>query len=296
MTNIPQNIVQKLQEIEPTASFSGLLPRVISSSGASYFVKVGSPLEQAQYAGESESLTAIEDAAPSLSPHLFVSSILESGLPYFISEYKELTSLSSEAAVILAKRMATELHSPKPTNSRFGFSIPTYCGITKLSNGWFQRWDECYSAMIGELLVQLEHKGGFDSLCRKGKIIQDVVIPKLLGSLDIEPVILHGDLWSGNVGVEQSTGQPIVFDPASYYGHNEADLSIAYTFGGFPESFFTTYHEYFPKTEPVSQYDLRMKLYELFHYLNHTLIFGGHYEGTADRYMDDLSEATSKLH
>ena len=51
-------------------------------------------------------------------------------------------------------------------------------------------------------------------------------------------------------------------------------LSIAYIFGGFPKSFFTTYHEYFPKTEPVSQYDLRMKLYELFHYLNHTLIFG----------------------
>jgi len=174
MSDIPQNVVQKLQEIEPTASYYGLLPRVISSSGVSYFVKVGSPLEQVQYAGEAESLKAIEDAASSLSPYLFVSGILESGSPYFISEYKELVSLSSKAAVILAKRMATELHCPKPTTSGFGFSIPTYCGITKLSNGWFQHWDECYSAMIGELLAQLEHKGGFHSLCRKGKIIQDV--------------------------------------------------------------------------------------------------------------------------
>jgi len=81
-------------------------------------------------------------------------------------------------------------------------------------------------------------------------------------------------LQSGNVGVDKSTGQPITFDPASYYGHNEADLSIARIFGGFPKSFFTTYHEYFAKTEPVSQYDLRMELYELFRYLNHTLIFG----------------------
>ena len=51
-------------------------------------------------------------------------------------------------------------------------------------------------------------------------------------------------------------------------------LSIARIFGGFPKLFFTTYHEYFPKAEPVGQYDLRMELYELFHYLNHTLIFG----------------------
>ena len=173
-SHIPQNIVEKLQEIEPTASFSGLLPRVISSSGVSYFVKVGSPLEQAQYAGEAESLNAIEDAAPSLSPRLFVSGVLGSGSPYFISEYKELVPLSSKAAVILAKRMATELHCYKPTTSGFGFSIPTYCGITKISNGWFQRWDECYNAMIGQLLEQLEHKGDLHSLCRKGKIVQDV--------------------------------------------------------------------------------------------------------------------------
>jgi protein-ribulosamine 3-kinase len=171
---IPQNIIRKLQEIEPIASFSGLLPRVISSTGVSYFVKFGSPLEQAQYAGEAESLKAIEDAAPSLSPHLFLSGILESGAPYFVSEYKEIVSLSTSAAVILAKRIATELHRPKPTTPGFGFSIPTYCGITKLSNGWFQRWDECYNAMIGDLLIQLEHKGGFDVLCGKGKIIQDV--------------------------------------------------------------------------------------------------------------------------
>ena len=63
----------------------------------------------------------------------------------------------------------------------------------------------------------------------------------LIGSLDIKPVILHGDLWvwkiddmlctlifilfiqSGNVGVDRTTGQPIIFDPASYYGHNEAE-------------------------------------------------------------------------
>ena len=45
-------------------------------------------------------------------------------------------------------------------------------------------------------------------------------------------------------------------------------------FGGIPESFYTTYHEHRPKSEPRDQYDLRQELYQLYHYLNHTVLFG----------------------
>lgn len=51
-------------------------------------------------------------------------------------------------------------------------------------------------------------------------------------------------------------------------------LAIARIFGGFPSSFYFTYHEYQPKSKPVEEYEQRMHLYELIHYLNHTLIFG----------------------
>lgn len=107
------------------------------------------------------------------------------------------------------------------------------------------------------------------------------------------PCITHSLLilvQSGNTGTDQETGQPIIFDPASYYGHNEAEcvpltyrklefltnhsLAIARIFGGIPAIFFTTYHKYMPKTAPVEQYDLRGDLYELYHYLNHTVLFG----------------------
>lgn len=51
-------------------------------------------------------------------------------------------------------------------------------------------------------------------------------------------------------------------------------LAIARIFGGFGPSFFTEYHAHRPKSEPVDEYEERMILYELFHYLNHTLMFG----------------------
>jgi hypothetical protein len=46
-------------------------------------------------------------------------------------------------------------------------------------------------------------------------------------------------------------------------------------FGGFPPSFYTHYHELVPKSEPVEEYEQRQQLYELFHHLNHMLMFGG---------------------
>ena len=45
-------------------------------------------------------------------------------------------------------------------------------------------------------------------------------------------------------------------------------------FEGVPKSFFDAYHQHMPKTEPVGQYELRRDLYEVFHYLNHTVLFG----------------------
>ncbi|KAJ3481729.1 hypothetical protein NLI96_g7469 [Meripilus lineatus] len=100
--------------------------------------------------------------------------------------------------------------------------------------------------------------------------------------------------FSGNTGTDRKTGEPVIFDPSSYFGHNEADLAIARIFGGFPRAFFSTYHEYKPKTEPSDQYELRGDLYQLFHCLNHTVLFGGGYAGSSEAKMDSLLKAFPK--
>jgi fructosamine-3-kinase len=38
--------------------------------------------------------------------------------------------------------------------------------------------------------------------------------------------VLHGDLWSGNIG--SVDGQPSIFDPAVYYGHSEAEFGMSW--------------------------------------------------------------------
>ena len=58
----------------------------------------------------------------------------------------------------------------------------------------------------------------------------------------------------------------VIFDPASFYGHHEFDLAIAEMFGGFTQHFYDAYHRVIPK---APGFDVRLKLYLLFHYLNH---------------------------
>ena len=65
-------------------------------------------------------------------------------------------------------------------------------------------------------------------------------------------------------------------------------------FGGFPSVFWTTYHKHQPKTAPVEQYELRNELYQLYHYVNHTLLFGGGYASSAESKMDILLRAFPK--
>lgn len=87
------------------------------------------------------------------------------------------------------------------------------------------------------------------------------------------PSLLHGDLWSGNVAADVE-GRPVMFDPAPYYGHPEADLGMTRMFGGFTKSFYQAYTEVNP-LDPGWQE--RLDMYLLYHVLNHAVLYGGGY-------------------
>ncbi|CUA68282.1 Ketosamine-3-kinase [Rhizoctonia solani] len=276
-------LIEILQTLFPGDNFtSGRGPRIVSSSGRTYYGKTGTSSETEQYRAETRSLQLMSAAAPGLCPNVVSAS--HEGRPYLISDYLDLSSLSSSAGAssTLARRLASELHASRSENGKYGFECPTFCGATKIDNGWYDTWAEAYSAMIGGLLDKLEKRGSYKELCIRGREVQQKVIPYYLGDRlkGVEPVLCHGDLWSGNVGAD-ANGNPAIFDPSSYYGHNESDLAIGRMFGGFSPRFYEEYHSLRPKSEPVEEYDQRLKLYQLFHYLNHTVLFGGGYSSTS---------------
>ena len=99
-----------------------------------------------------------------------------------------------------------------------------------------------------------------------------------------QPSLLHGDLWSGNRAFD-SLGQPVIFDPAVYYGDREADIAMTELFGGFTSEFYDAYREAWPLDDG---YSVRKTLYHLYHILNHANLFGGSYAQQAESMIDQL--------
>ena len=103
---------------------------------------------------------------------------------------------------------------------------------------------------------------------------------------DYEPSasLLHGDLWGGNWGA--SNEQPVIFDPAVYYGDRESDIAMTHLFGGFGGDFYSAYQESWPMQAGCED---RLKLYQLYHVLNHLNLFGSAYLGRAVQLIQDLN-------
>ncbi|XP_054989189.1 fructosamine-3-kinase isoform X1 [Sorex araneus] len=159
-----------------------------------------------------------------------------------------------------------------PYVTKFGFHTVTCCGFITQVNEWQDDWATFFTRHRLQAQLDLIEKDYADQELRELWARLQVKIPDLFSGLEIVPALLHGDLWSGNVA-EDDAG-PLIYDPASFYGHSEFELAIALMFGGFPRSFFTAYHQKIPK---APGFDQRLLLYQLFNYLNHWNHFGREY-------------------
>ncbi|CAO1614138.1 unnamed protein product [Sympodiomycopsis kandeliae] len=266
------------------------------------FGKCTSAVEQVL--GEAASLNAMQNAFTSagldvdrnqgLTPRVHTWGETESGpKAWLVTDYSDFSGgLSPATQKTLGTKLAQmHLHGTSK-NGKFGFERPTHCGETEQNNSWNDSWASFWADQrIGDLIKRIDKRYGGDAeLVKLEGQMRKSVYPHLLDTLrDVKPAILHGDLWSGNAGQDTSSGEPIIFDPSSYYGHNEAELGIMKMFGGFSSAFFEAYHAVLPRSEPQEFYAQRLQLYELYHHINHALMFGGGgYRSGAIRIMRQL--------
>ncbi len=237
-----------------------------------YFIKINSSnllwMFQAEY-----------DALSQIKSTIDHSDIIVCPKPILTGTYKEHsfllldclnllnTSKSSSDWNALGRGLAS-LHSCR--KDIFGWHRKSTIGSTPQPNNQCDNWIEFWTEHRLLHQVKLAYDSGF-SINGFDRIISK--IGELFKNYDPYPSLIHGDLWSGNVGFEAG-GKPAIFDPASYCADREAEFGIIHMFGGFPDEFFNGYDSILKRSDDFFR---RKYLYQVYHELNHLNLFGGSY-------------------
>ncbi len=183
------------------------------------------------------------------------------------------------AGTALGDRLA-EQH--RVTAQAYGLDHHNYCGATPQANGWRSSWIDFYGQQRLAFQMELAAQNGRLPSARRRRL--EHLIERLDAWIDeqaVQPALLHGDLWGGNWLIA-AQNEPVLIDPAVYFGDREAELAMCRLFGGFPDSFYRAYDEAWP---PAPGRDERVPLYQLYHLLNHLSLFGESYGGQVDRIL-----------
>ncbi|KAK4167282.1 Fructosamine/Ketosamine-3-kinase [Cladorrhinum sp. PSN259] len=301
-----------------------LISTNLDGQSLTFFIKTGSSAaSKLMFEGEYHSLNAIHSVLPSFCPkaHAYGSlgpsattnsnaGVGMSGNYFLATDFLELSSEQGKGSGMSFAQKLAKLHTtPAPvidgSKRMFGFPVPTYCGATVQDNSWKESWVEFYAdnrlrGILKECLRKNSSSrrghGQDEELSEMVEVTAGKVVPRLLGGMVIEPVVVHGDLWSGNqgrgriLGAGQGGGvEEVVYDAACVYGHSEYELGIMRMFGGFGSGFWKEYERLVPKAEPVNEWEDRIRLYELYHHLNHYALFGGSYRSSAMSIMRKLN-------
>lgn len=252
----------------------------VSDGVRRYFVKLNEAAKAAMFEAEAAGLEEIAASGAIRSP-CPVCWGTAGNSAYLVLEHIALGDGSVAAHEKLGHQLA-QMH--RKTDGSHGWRIDNTIGSTPQINtpdsDWIAFWRE---RRLGFQLALAARNGYGAPLQRKGERLVET-FPALFADYTPQPSLLHGDLWGGNWGVD-SQGQPVVFDPAVYYGDRETDIAMTELFGGFSSRFHAAYRESFP-LDPG--YAVRKNLYNLYHILNHLNLFGGSYRAQAESMMERL--------
>ncbi len=163
-----------------------------------------------------------------------------------------------------------------PTEAGFGWARDNFLGATPQRNAPVSPADDWPRFFNQRRLLPLRQALGERGADRELLAAVDAVMQRwpALCPPPVRASMIHGDLWAGNWGMLPD-GTPVIFDPAVSRSHAEAELAMMELFGSPPADFWPAYAE--AAGLDRTGYARRRPVYQLYHLLNHALLFGGGY-------------------
>jgi len=256
----------------------------LETSETSYFLKFGDSTVAKTFPGEVAGLDALRDACESLMvPDVVEMQTGDDDLPGFL--LMEWINAGRQGRRFWEHFGRGLAQTHRTTNERYGFETSNYIGRLPQTNDWNEDWPAFFRTQ--RLEPQVERAQASGRWQKEWDEDLDQVYLRLPEMLPARPPasILHGDLWKGNFMIT-ATGDPALIDPATYYGHREADLAMTELFGGYDEMFYRAYRDAWPLKDG---YENRRDIYNLYHLINHLNHFGRSYAGSVKKTLRRIS-------
>ncbi|VUC20623.1 unnamed protein product [Clonostachys rosea] len=257
-----------------TSSWSSgyIIEGEVDGEECSFFLKIIARPGHAQMAlGEYESQKALGHYLPDNAVIPLAHGTLEEddSKSFFLAPFREFTDEIIEKDKVI--EVLTKLHTSaiSPTG-KFGFEATTFNGVVPLLNEWCDSWEEYFTRQfLSDIKWEQSIRGPdpeFDEIATEffAKVIPRLLRPLQSGNRSITPVLIHGDIWHGNVKIDQDTSNIVLFDSCCCYAHNELELYMMreerYQFSN---GFIEPYLDIMGKSEPAEDFDDRNALYAM---------------------------------
>jgi protein-ribulosamine 3-kinase len=225
--------------------------------------------------GEWESSNDIHNLMPEFIPKPYgFGKYKVANLPtyFYLSEFVDMDVVTAPPPEEFCTKLAAMHRDSKSPTGKFGYHVQTCDGKMAHTVDWQESWADFYrNLFLGVCKLDVETNGPWPEMERASSQIAEKVIPRLLGILQadgrqIEPAIIHGDLWEGNMGINMETGESLLFDAGSYFAHNEMEMGHwRCEFSSvFRAKIYTRHYlRAYPAAEPADEFDDRNRLYSL---------------------------------
>lgn len=192
----------------------------------SYFAKVYHAPRALDIArGEFESTRRLREAIPHNVPLPVGYGLCadDASRSFFVAEFRDMRDElpgTTDLVEVVAK-----IHQKASPSGKFGYPCTTFQGKHAVDNAWCDSWEEWFTratrdTMAAELAVH-GPDGELEELSGEvlSKVIPRLIRPLETGGQSIKPVLVHGDLWHGNISIDNETKRPVLYDPCCFYGH-----------------------------------------------------------------------------
>lgn len=248
--------------------------KVTDNTGHDWFIKTNKPTLLSMFEAEAAGVNEIRQTHAIKAPQAFCFGSTPE-VSYLVLEYIPLNGRINQSQT--GEQLAALHQHLNEKEQPFGWAIDNTIGATPQLNTPHTDWISFYREERLLFQLNLAKSKGYSHKAYENGLLLAEKIPLFFSSYHPQASLLHGDLWSGNCASDEH-GNPVIFDPATYYGDHETDLAMTELFGGFNQQFYESYHDHYPID---SGYKNRKTLYNLYHILNHFNLFGGGYASQA---------------